>query len=425
MARSFQQPIEACLECVRSRKDRAELGVALFHAFSIPLAFLFFRMPVGDRGIGSLLPTLYAAFAAYAWTAVPIHELGHALAAMLTGYRVRAIYFGLKHVAAIPIGSMRLLVGPYWGQGLVLSRWPLDTPPPVWRFILMIAAGPLANVGAAGVAVWLLPRSLSPAANFFPFVFAYTFAAFHGLTAGRALFGRGFAVNNRLLPSDGRQIVARLKAPAPSPDAWRVAGGVQSVQESVGGGALAAARETLDRFRAAFPADPALLIQDVCLATWERRWARVQALVRPELGNDNRLFRNTLAGWLIVANLHTGAEADAAEAAALLADVTQMFKNDAPTAVLEAFVGWHEGRNGDAVRSLAAAAQLPAYPLLEAIVQLTLARVHDDLGSPVLADRHRKRAKAVDPAGVITTAHLPLPPAEATTPTVRVAAAGI
>ena len=88
MARSFQQPIEACLECVRSRKDRAELGVALFHAFSIPLAFLFFRMPVGDRGIGSLLPTLYAAFAAYAWTAVPIHELGHALAAMLTGSRL-------------------------------------------------------------------------------------------------------------------------------------------------------------------------------------------------------------------------------------------------------------------------------------------------------------------------------------------------
>jgi hypothetical protein len=112
---------------------------------------------------------VFAAFAAGAWrgivvllccyvAAIVIHELGHLCAARLLGVPVTGVYLGgPPALVTVRLGGVRLGLG-LLPRGRVTHR----VPPSAGRRALIIAAGPLANLVTAALALPLpLPRWVS------------------------------------------------------------------------------------------------------------------------------------------------------------------------------------------------------------------------------------------------------------------------
>jgi len=106
------------------------------------------------------------------WIGLLIHELGHALAAVLVGVRIWGIRLGIGptlwqgqvggcrvHLAVLPfLGAVQLLdedANAIGYRDIFAGRWRFEWGPEAWRAPIISAAGGLSNlVGLALLVIW-------------------------------------------------------------------------------------------------------------------------------------------------------------------------------------------------------------------------------------------------------------------------------
>ena len=128
-------------------------------------------MPLSPVFLGDLTESVLIGLAG-SWVALLIHELGHALAAVLVGVRIWGIRLGVGptiwrgriggcrlHVAVFPfLGSVQLLDEDARAIGyrdIFAGRWRFEWGPKAWRAPIISAAGGLGNlVGLVLLVIW-------------------------------------------------------------------------------------------------------------------------------------------------------------------------------------------------------------------------------------------------------------------------------
>lgn len=151
------------------------------------------------------------------WVALLIHELGHALAARISGVRLWAVRLGggpvlcertvrgvVIRIALLPLfGAVQLLDADAYAigyQNLKRARWRFTWVQGAWRAPFISAAGPLASLIGAAVCIDLL-RSIEPV-NFGADFVLYCLVANLGGWLNLVPIG----------PSDGVRVVHHLAA---------------------------------------------------------------------------------------------------------------------------------------------------------------------------------------------------------------------
>jgi hypothetical protein len=139
-------------------------------------------------------------FAAANLAAVAVHELGHVLAGVAAGFRFSSLRVGRLEIhRGFRLARYR---GSGAGSGGWLGGWanlvPIWSESLRWRALIMIAAGPAANLLSA-LAVGLAPLAMGTFSGFF-----LIFSAILGL-------GNLVPMRNRAVLSDGRRILMLLR----------------------------------------------------------------------------------------------------------------------------------------------------------------------------------------------------------------------
>jgi len=125
------------------------------------LLVIALTVPIGvhQRQAGSSIwLTLNVFFALFVmgWPALIIHELGHALAARAAGLKAVAMTIGIgRPLLNFRVDGTRFAICIRRGMGRTLVATPPALPHAVARVLLMIAAGPLANLGCFLTVGWL------------------------------------------------------------------------------------------------------------------------------------------------------------------------------------------------------------------------------------------------------------------------------
>jgi hypothetical protein len=207
VVRVFQKPLRYCPACVEQRARRLNRNTMLI-ALPVTVVGLVLA-PLRDRAMLLFFPVFMCSY----FACVVPHELGHALAAILLRLRVFTICLGWFGpiiwrwrisrtdlcVTAIPAGGFNLVAPP--SLFLIRLRW-----------MLMVAAGPLANVLLV-VGAWAIPPRSSTLELMVP-----PFVAANLVLLGLTLFPYRYATRLGMVSSDGLTL---LTSPFSSREVWK------------------------------------------------------------------------------------------------------------------------------------------------------------------------------------------------------------
>ncbi len=207
VVRVFQKPWRYCPACVEQRARRLNRNSLLLGLPFIVVALAL--APLRDRAMLLFFPVFMCSY----FACVVPHELGHALAARLLRLRVFTICVGWFGpiiwrwrifrtnlcVTAIPSGGYNLVAPP--SLFLIRPRW-----------MLMVAAGPLANVLLVSGAWAITPRSSTLEMMVPPFIAANL------VLLGLTLFQYRHATRLGMVSSDG---LALLTTPFSKREVWK------------------------------------------------------------------------------------------------------------------------------------------------------------------------------------------------------------
>jgi tetratricopeptide (TPR) repeat protein len=158
VVRVFQKPWRYCPICADGREhsllNRSSLVGFLF--IVVCGAFALGVASPQDRSVLLFAPLLLVFF----WLGIVPHELAHAFAARVLGLRVFRVSIGFwgPIVWRWMIFGTEICVRPLWSGGLATVGAP-SLRFIRWRWLLMVAAGPLANVLLAAAALCLRPTA--------------------------------------------------------------------------------------------------------------------------------------------------------------------------------------------------------------------------------------------------------------------------
>ncbi len=207
VVRVFQKRLRYCPACVEQRARRLNRNSLLLGLPFIVVALAL--APLRDRAMLLFFPIFMCSY----FACVVPHELGHALAASLLRLRVFTICLGWfgpiiwrwrigrtdLFITAIPSGGYNLVAPP--NLFLIRPRW-----------MLMVAAGPLANVLLV-LGAWAIPPRASTLEMMVP-----PFIAANVVILALTLFPYRYATRLGMVSSDGLTL---LTTPFSSREVWK------------------------------------------------------------------------------------------------------------------------------------------------------------------------------------------------------------
>ena len=208
-----------CLACKKPEPwPKATVGAAVWGG--IALALIAAALAGADLELQGYVWLVLMAFAATCPLAVVVHEIGHALAAVLVGRKIYVLSFGRgATLASWSFGDLQIVLARDLGAGFI-QAYP-GQPESRWRTSLYLAGGMIANAVAVGAVILLLahnsPDALGPGAKSLASA-AMGFALSNSLSAASAIVPRQMKWEDQRLASDGRRLVNLWRTAPVIPD---------------------------------------------------------------------------------------------------------------------------------------------------------------------------------------------------------------
>ena len=150
----------------------------------------------GEASVVTFIWSMFVCPVLALFAVIVVHELGHLVAGLCTGYRLVSMEFGV--IAIRPPFRITVQRARRAGADAMTAMVPVHVRNLRWRALVMILGGPLANIGSA-FAVFLLDPKLG--------VFAVLFILLSLIVGG----GNLVPFRSRAVLSDGKRILLLLR----------------------------------------------------------------------------------------------------------------------------------------------------------------------------------------------------------------------